>query len=73
MSGWRSSASNSAADFSLKLVAINARVSSYHYTLASVYRRKGNTEEAKRAIEIFTRLEKESAELEQKRREASRR
>ncbi|MBM3728153.1 MAG: tetratricopeptide repeat protein [Acidobacteria bacterium] len=53
-------------------IAINGRVSSYHYTLAGLCRRLGKPAEAREALEIFSRLEKETTELEQKRREAQR-
>jgi hypothetical protein len=39
--------------------------------LAGLYRRLGDTEESKKALEMFTRLERESSELDKKRRGAS--
>ena len=51
-------------------ITLNTRASSYYYVLASLYRRLGDLEESKKALEMFTRLERESSELDKKRRGA---
>jgi tetratricopeptide (TPR) repeat protein len=51
-------------------ITLNTRASSYYYVLASLYRRLGDVEESKKALEMFTRLERESSELDKKRRSA---
>jgi tetratricopeptide (TPR) repeat protein len=52
-------------------ISLNVRASSYYYVLAGLYRRLGKMEESKEALEVFTRLEKESTELDKKRRSAA--
>jgi tetratricopeptide (TPR) repeat protein len=52
-------------------IVFNPRSSSYYYVLANVYRRLGWTDESRQALEVFKRLEKESSELEKKRRSAA--
>jgi len=49
-------------------IVLNPRSSSYYYVLANVYRRLGWTDESRQALEVFKRLEKESNELDKKRR-----
>ena len=49
-------------------IATNSRVSSYYYVLAGVYRRLGWMDESRKALDVFSRLERESKELEKKRR-----
>ena len=49
-------------------IARNSRASSYYYVLAGVYRRLGWMDDSKSALEHYKRLDKESAELEKKRR-----
>jgi tetratricopeptide (TPR) repeat protein len=49
-------------------IVLNPRGSSYYYVLAGVYRRLGWMEESRKALEAFQQLEKESSELEKKRR-----
>ena len=44
----------------------------YYYVLAGLYRRLGKMEESRKALESFTRLERETSELEKKRRGGSR-
>ncbi len=61
-----------AVDSMNRAIAISPRSSSYYYVLAGLYRRLGKTEESRRALESFTRLEKETNELERKRRGGSR-
>ncbi len=53
-------------------IAINPRASSYYYVLAGIYRRLGWMDESKKALEVFSKLEEESRELEKKRRSAAR-
>jgi hypothetical protein len=52
-----------------RAIAANSRVAAHHYVLANVYRRLGKTEESRKALESFKRLEREAAELEKMRRE----
>jgi tetratricopeptide (TPR) repeat protein len=61
-----------AADSLNRAISINQRSSSYYYVLAGVYRRLGKTEESKKALDSFTRLDQESNELEKVRRDLSR-
>ncbi|PYT70415.1 MAG: hypothetical protein DMG42_19235 [Acidobacteria bacterium] len=51
-----------------KAVSLNPRASSYYYVLANVYRRLGKTEQSRIALDSFMRLQKESNEMEEKRR-----
>ena len=52
-------------------ISINSRSSSYYYVLSGIYRRLGNLEESKKALDSFTRLDRENNELEKMRRSAS--
>jgi protein O-GlcNAc transferase len=63
---------DAAAESLNRAVGINPRVSSYYYVLASVYRRLGKTQESQQALESFTRLDRESAEIDSKRRDGGR-
>jgi len=58
-----------AADSLNRAISINPRVSSYFYVLATAYRKLNKAEESRAAMESFSKLERESNELEQKRRE----
>ena len=49
-------------------IVLNPRASSYYYVLASVYRRLGWMDQNRKALEEFKRLEKESGEIDKKRR-----
>ena len=49
-------------------ISHNPRASSYYYVLAGVYRRLGWMDDSRSALEHYKRLDKESAELEKKRR-----
>jgi len=49
-------------------ISRNPRSSSYYYVLAGVYRRLGWMDDSRSALEHYKRLDKESAELEKKRR-----
>jgi len=51
-------------------IKLNAHASSYYYVLAGVYRRLGWNDDSKEALQMFTRLERESRELDEKRRRA---
>ena len=51
-------------------IALNPRASSYYYVIAGLYRRLGRTDDSRTALETFTRLERESQELEKMRRNA---
>src|SRR5437660_8288623 len=51
-----------------KAVSLNPRASSYYYVLANVYRRLGKTEQSRIALDSVMRLQKESNEMEEKRR-----
>jgi len=52
-------------------ISFNARASSYYYVLSGYYRRLGKPEESRKALEEFTKLEKESNDLEKMRRSAT--
>ena len=60
-----------AADSLNHAVALNPRASSYYYVLSGIYRRLGNLEESKKALESFTRLDQENNELEKMRHDIS--
>jgi tetratricopeptide (TPR) repeat protein len=49
-------------------IAINPRSSSYFYVLAGLYRQLGWTEDSRKALELFKKLDQESTDLEKKRR-----
>jgi protein O-GlcNAc transferase len=49
-------------------IVLNPRASSYYYVLAGVYRRLGWMEDSRKALEAFQKLERESTELDKKRR-----
>jgi tetratricopeptide (TPR) repeat protein len=49
-------------------VSFNTRASSYYYVLSGLYHRLGKMKESREALEVFTRLDKESNELEKMRR-----
>ena len=60
-----------AADSLNHAITLNQRSSSYYYVLSGIYRRLGNLEESKKALESFTRLDQENNELEKMRRNMS--
>jgi len=62
-----------AAESLNRAISINSRSSSYYYVLSGIYRRLGNMEESKKALEQFTRLDQENNELEKMRRDMSNR
>src|SRR5437660_1311091 len=57
-----------AVDALNRAISLNPRASSYYYVLAHVYRRLGNLEDSQKALDSFTRLEKETGDLEEMRR-----
>ena len=59
---------NDAASALNEAISHNPRSSSYYYVLAGVYRRLGWMDDSRSALEHYKRLDKESAELEKKRR-----
>jgi tetratricopeptide (TPR) repeat protein len=60
-----------AADSLNRAISFNERASSYYYVLAGVYRRLGKTADSQKALESFTRLDRENNELEKMRRSMS--
>jgi tetratricopeptide (TPR) repeat protein len=60
---------NAAADALSRAISINAHSSSYFYVLSGVYRKLGRPEESRKAMQEFSRLDRESNEIEQKRQE----
>ena len=58
---------NEAADALNEAIALNPRASSYFYVMANICRRLGLKEESREALEMYKKLEKESIELEKKR------
>jgi tetratricopeptide (TPR) repeat protein len=59
---------NDAVDSLNRAISFNTRASSYYYVLAGLYRRLGKVKESQEALAVFTRLDKESNELEKMRR-----
>jgi tetratricopeptide (TPR) repeat protein len=57
-----------AVDALNRAIVLNPRASSYYYVLAGVYRKMGWDDESKKALEMFKKLDKESQELDKKRR-----
>ena len=49
-----------------KAVALNARISRYHYVLGLLYRRLGDGEKSRRSLDLFMQLEDEATALESK-------
>ena len=60
---------NGAADTLNRAIAVNSHSSSYFYVLSTVYRKLGKAEESRKAMEEFSRLDRESNEMEDRRRE----
>jgi tetratricopeptide (TPR) repeat protein len=60
---------NAAVDALTRAIAINNRASSYFYVLGTIYRKLGKPEESRKAMESFSKLDRESNELDQKRRD----
>jgi tetratricopeptide (TPR) repeat protein len=57
-----------AVDALNRSISANPRASAYYYVLARIYRRLGKTEESRKALDSFTRLDKESNDIEEMRR-----
>jgi tetratricopeptide (TPR) repeat protein len=53
-------------------ISLNPRAASYYYVLARLYRRLGKAKESREALATFKRLERETEELQKKRREKTR-
>jgi tetratricopeptide (TPR) repeat protein len=62
---------NDAVDSLNRAISFNTRASSYYYVLSGLYRRLGKAKESQEALEVFTRLDKESNDLEKMRRSAN--
>jgi tetratricopeptide (TPR) repeat protein len=60
---------NAAADALHRAIGLNAHSASYFYVLAIVYRKLGKAEESRRAMEEFSRLDRESNAMDERRRE----
>ena len=60
-----------AADALKQAIALNSRSSSYYYVLAGLYRKLGKKAEADEALRGFRKLDRENAELDKMRRNAS--
>ncbi len=54
-----------------RAISFNPRASSYYYVLAGVYRRLDWMDESRKALEMFKRLDRETNELDKKRRSAA--
>jgi len=52
-------------------ISYNPRASSYYYVLAGLYRRLGYKDDSRAALDMFQRLDRETAELDKKRRGAA--
>jgi tetratricopeptide (TPR) repeat protein len=63
---------NDAVDAVNRAISINPRASSYYYVLAGFYRRLGKMEDSRKALDSFSRLDKETNELEKLRRSGNR-
>ena len=59
-----------AVDALNRAISFNPRASSYYYVLAGVYRRLDWMDESRKALEMFKRLDRETNELDKKRRSA---
>ena len=58
-----------AAESLNRAIAINPRASSYFYVLATVLRKLGKADESRKAMAAFSKLERETNELDQRRRD----
>jgi tetratricopeptide (TPR) repeat protein len=52
-----------------RAIALNPRSSAHYYVLANLHRRLGNADESQKALDSFKRLERETNELEKRRRQ----
>jgi tetratricopeptide (TPR) repeat protein len=55
-----------------RAVSINPRASSYYYVLSTIYRRLGRQQDSREAMEAFSKLDRETNEIERTRREGLR-
>ncbi|PYR16537.1 MAG: hypothetical protein DMF98_28070 [Acidobacteria bacterium] len=55
-----------------RAIEVNPSASTYHYVLGGVYRHLGKLKESQAQMDLFRKLEKETADFEQKRRDARR-
>ncbi len=55
-----------------RALAINSRASTYYYVLGTLYRRLGKQQESRDALDMFAKLNRETNELEERRREGLR-
>jgi tetratricopeptide (TPR) repeat protein len=62
---------DAAVDSLTRAISFNTRASSYYYVLAGLYRRLGKMKDSQEALDVFTRLEKETAKLDRMRRSAA--
>ena len=62
---------DAAVDSARHAIDLNSHASSYYYVLSTLYRRLGKTGESRQALEQFSRLDRESSELDSKRRQVS--
>ena len=60
-----------AADSLNHAISLNPRSSSYYYVLAGIYRRLGQGDESRKALDSFTHLDRENSQLEKMRRSMS--
>jgi tetratricopeptide (TPR) repeat protein len=63
---------NRAAEALSRAIAINPGVASYHYVAGTIFRRLGKHQESRQSFDTFARLQRDSNEVETKRREALR-
>lgn len=62
---------DAAVDSLTRAISFNTRASSYYYVLAGLYRRLGKMKDSQEALDVFTRLEKETSKLDRMRRSAA--
>jgi tetratricopeptide (TPR) repeat protein len=62
---------NEAVDSVNHAISLNSRASSYYYVLAGLYRKLGRMEDSRKALDTFTRLNKETNEFGKMRRSAT--
>jgi tetratricopeptide (TPR) repeat protein len=60
---------NAAVESISRAIALNSHASSYYYVLGTILRRLGRSKESQEAFESFRKLEKDSSEIDRKRRE----
>ena len=60
---------NGAMESLSRAISLNSHASSYYYVLGTILRRLGRSKESQEAFESFRKLEKDSSEIDRKRRE----